>query len=54
MSKKKKLKTEEDILLSISDPNAKAMWGRTRAQTFRDKTKYNRKDHSWADEEKWK
>jgi hypothetical protein len=27
----------------VSDPNAKAMWGRTKAQVFVDKTKYNRK-----------
>ena len=25
------------------DPNAKAMWGKTKAVTFRDKTKYTRK-----------
>lgn len=30
--------------LKRRDLNAKAMWGRTKAQTFRDKTKYTRKD----------
>lgn len=29
--------------LSYKDPNAKAMWGRTRSSTFKDKTKYTRK-----------
>jgi hypothetical protein len=27
----------------VSDPNAKAMWGRVKSQTFKDKTKYTRK-----------
>lgn len=30
--------------IKIGDPNAKAMWGRTRSQTFKDKTKYSRKN----------
>lgn len=35
MMKKKKV--------TLKDPNAKAMWGRTRSTTFKDKTKYTRK-----------
>ena len=27
-----------------SDPNAMAMWGRTRSVAFRDRTKYTRKE----------
>lgn len=27
----------------VRDPNAKAMWGKVKAQTFKDKTKYTRK-----------
>lgn len=29
--------------IQIVDPNAQAMWGRTKTQKFRDKTKYTRK-----------
>jgi len=29
--------------ISLRDPNAKAMWGRTKSATFKDKTKYTRK-----------
>ena len=29
--------------ISVRDPNAQAMWGRCRSQTFKDKTKYTRK-----------
>lgn len=42
MAKKKK-KKQKNVYLTVSDPNAKAMWGRTRSQTFRDRTKYTRK-----------
>jgi hypothetical protein len=27
----------------VQDPNARAMWGRCKSQTFRDRTKYSRK-----------
>ena len=27
----------------VRDPNAKAMWGRSKTSVFKDKTKYNRK-----------
>jgi len=29
--------------ITLRDPNAKAMWGKTKSQTFKDKTKYSRK-----------
>jgi len=37
-----KRKSQEQIL-TVGDPNAKAMWGRCRSQVYRDKTKYTRK-----------
>lgn len=42
--RKKKLRIEETNIPKPRDPNAQAMWGRCRAQTFKDKTKYSRKD----------
>jgi len=29
--------------IKLKDPNAKAMWGKTKSVTFKDKTKYTRK-----------
>lgn len=46
MKKKKK-----SNYIKIGDPNAKAMWGRTRSQTFKDKTKYNRKNKRFEEED---
>lgn len=35
----------------VQDPNARAMWGRCKSQTFRDRTKYSRKaKHQGAEE----
>lgn len=35
--------------ITISDPNAKAMWGRCRSKVIPDKTKYNRKQKHMED-----
>jgi len=29
--------------IKLKDPNAKAMWGRVKSSTYKDKTKYTRK-----------
>lgn len=34
---------KKSSLLKLRDPNAKAMWGKTKSQTFRDRSKYTRK-----------
>lgn len=39
----KEVKVKSINEIKVGDPNAKAMWGRTRSQIFRDKTKYTRK-----------
>jgi hypothetical protein len=39
--KKQTIKVTEEH--KVSDPNAKAMWGRVKSQTFKDKTIYTRK-----------
>ena len=35
--------------ITVSDPNAKAMWGRCVPKTFVDKTKYTRKQKHMED-----
>lgn len=42
-TKKSNQKKKESYRFKVGDPNAKAMWGRCRSQTFVDKTKYTRK-----------
>lgn len=44
MHKRIHLRIEEDGI-EIRDPNAAAMWDKCRAQTYKDKTKYNRKNN---------
>lgn len=41
--KKTTIEIKEADYNKVGDPNAKAMWGRCRSQTFKDKTKYTRK-----------